>query len=515
MTTEEKEKILVVEDELELLQGVKKILTKQGYQVETASDGIRAAEILKEHRFAVSILDLKLPGMDGFEVLKKVKDTNPDTEVIIMTGYGDVDSAIKALKLEASDFITKPFKTESLLIALKRAFEKISIRRQLNEYTTNLEHRVMIATQEILRRKEFESKLVQSSIDAIVASDGNGKIVFFNQAAETIFGYAQSEVLEKKNIKDIYPAHIAEEVTQNLAGGKSPEKPMGWKETHIENQNGETIPVSFSGNIIVEKGEVVGSVGFFHDLRELKKLERELIQSERLAAIGQTVAGLAHYMKNLLNGLEGGIFVANEAFEQNDIPNFKTGWEMLQRNVSRISGLVYDLLSYSKDREPSYEEVAPNEIAEEVFRLMEPTAKEYDIQLTLDLDRSLPRVPLDPKAIHNALLNLVSNAIEACLETEGNSLEVKITTARRDGLLTFEVSDNGIGMDDEVKRKIFTSFFSTKGGRGTGIGLLATRKIIQEHRGEIRVTSRKGRGSTFTILLPITNGESVLRRKEE
>lgn len=239
-----------------------------------------------------------------------------------------------------------------------------------------------------------------------------------------------------------------------------------------------------------------------------KRLEAELVKTERLVAIGQTVSGLAHCIKSILFGLEGGFYVVNKGFRKNDIDKLHKGWNMVRKNIDRVSNLVSDLLNYSKERIPEYEICSPNVIAEEVCELMEPKAKDDPtgkIEIIRDFDPHLGEVLLDTEGVHRCLLNLVSNAIDACLADEGEDKThmVKVTT-RRDGerKLAFQVSDNGCGMDDEVRKQLFTSFFSTKGSKGTGLGLLITQKIVHEHGGTLSATSEPGKGSTFTMLLP-------------
>jgi len=250
---------------------------------------------------------------------------------------------------------------------------------------------------------------------------------------------------------------------------------------------------------------VVGSVGFFQDLREIKRLQEELIKSERLAATGQTVAGLAHYIKNILNGLKGGTYVLNVALDRKNTDKIKSGWAMLERNVERISDLVLDLLAYSKDRRPEPENCFPNEIIQEVCTLMEAKAGEHDIEVKRNLDPLLAEVFLDPKALHRSLLNLVSNAIDACIfdSTAKKKWQVTVSTViEKNNIIRFQVADNGTGMDTKTKEKLFSSLFSTKGERGTGLGLLVTEKIVKENGGEITVESELGKGTTFTIYLP-------------
>lgn len=240
-------------------------------------------------------------------------------------------------------------------------------------------------------------------------------------------------------------------------------------------------------------------------LNKIRQLEKELIQSERLAAIGQTVASLAHYVKNILFGLKGGLYLANMAIKQNDTDSLKSGWEILENNMGRISNLVLDLVEYSKEREPEFEKCSPNKIANEVCELMKESAKEYDIDIVRDFTLSTDETYLDPKGIHRCLLNLISNSIDACAfdVNEKEKWFIKVRTDFEDNdTVIFEVSDNGLGMGEEVKNKLFTSFFSTKEGKGTGLGLLNTKKIVKEHGGTIDIESQPGKGSTFTIRLP-------------
>jgi signal transduction histidine kinase len=246
-------------------------------------------------------------------------------------------------------------------------------------------------------------------------------------------------------------------------------------------------------------------------VNQIRRLEQELIKSERLAAIGQTVASLGHYMKNILFGLKGGFYLVNTSSQDSEADSLKTGWEMLEKNMGRISDLVLDLLEYSRDREPEYESYSPNKIVNEVCELMEPRAKEHDVEIVKELDPSIGEVPLDPRDLHRCLLNLVSNAVDACLfdSSEGKKWAVEVKTIlEHDGTLRFDVSDNGCGMDEEVKKQLFTTFFSTKEGRGTGLGLLIAQKIVQDHEGTIAVESEIGKGSTFTIRLPYRGGDT-------
>ena len=497
-------KILLIDDEVDIVRVLSISLRSDGYDVVTAYSGEEGLEVFNKESPNVVLTDIKMPGMDGLEVLRKVKELNPESEVIIITGHGDIDSAIEALQYGASDFVNKPIRDEALSIALNRAKEKLDLRRKLKEYTDDLENMVQIATEEIRRKSNFQTKLIISSNDGIVATDERWKISIFNPGAEKIFGYSRSEVIGKMDVNNLYPAEIKEafkrEVDHNGMKGGLP-----WQEITVLAKDGEMIPTRFSGAILREKGSMMGSVAFFQDLREIKRLEKELIDSERFAAVGQTVAGLAHYIKNILIGLKGGSYVVDVALDKNNTGKLKNGWQSIKRNIGRISDLVLDLLTYSKEREPDYENCSPNHIVNDVCELVEERARKHKVEIIKDFDSSIDEVSMDPRAIHRALLNLVSNAIDACIYYEdGNrNWRISVKTANEKGnIIRFEVQDNGCGMSRETMDNLFTSFFSTKGDRGTGLGLAVTRKLVQENKGTIDVASRLGEGTTFTVRLP-------------
>jgi len=359
----------------------------------TLDNGFEAIEYVKSHKPKLIFLDIKMPGMNGIEVLKRIKAIDDEAEVIVITGHGDMDSAIEALTYGASDFITKPIRNEVLTLALERAKKKIAISQELKGYTENLEQKVEACT------------------------------------------------------------------------------------------------------------------------LELSQAQEELIRNERLTTIGETVAGLAHYIKNILHGMRGGTYMVNTGMPKDAPHILKDGWARVQSNIEKVSDLVLDLLAYSKERTPERSVCRPNEIVSEVVELLKEGAEEHHVKLSKVLDPNLKEAYLDRDGIHRVLLNLVSNAIDACIyDTDtSKSWEVTVKTklqteAEGDQTILFEVTDNGSGMTNEVKAKLFTRFFSTKGGRGTGLGLLNAQKIIREHGGEITVESKAGKGTTFSVKIPSLEG---------
>ncbi len=497
-------KILLIDDESDILRVLSLSLKADGYEVFTATDGEEGLAIFEKEKPDIVLTDVKMPGMDGIEVLREIKQRSDESEVIIVTGHGDIDTAIEALQFGASDFINKPVRDKALAVSLKRARERLGVKRQLKEYTLDLESKVEIATRELRRQSSFQIKLIRSSNDGIVAANQDLQIVIFNPGAEKIFGYSQQEVINRMALAELLPPELAEGFQRAMAT-ENGDREFEWRESMIVSREENRIPVRFSGTILTEKGRKMGAVAFFQDLREIKRLQHELVQSERLAAVGQTVAGLAHGIKNILHGLKGGSYLVDIGIERNDSTKLKSGWESIKRNINRTSELVLDLLTFAKERVPEYEDCFPNEIAADVVELLRPLAGDNNIELVLETDAAIGKVSMDPRTVHQVLLNLMGNAIDACLFDENTEKKFRValkTTAENGNRIRFDVADNGMGMSEEVKSRLFSSFFSTKGHRGTGLGLMNTRKMVDEHQGTIAVASEPGEGTVFIVRLP-------------
>jgi two-component system NtrC family sensor kinase len=241
---------------------------------------------------------------------------------------------------------------------------------------------------------------------------------------------------------------------------------------------------------------------------ELRHAQEELRKNRPLATIGEGVTGMAHYIKNILTGLRGGMYMVNTAIAKDKPRMLIDGWGMVQRNIENVSDLMLDVLRYSKERTPERSVCSPNEMVSEAVELFRERAKEHHVRLSTALDPNLKEAYLDRDGIHNVLLNLISNAIDACIYDADTAKAWRVTVrtklvtdAHSAETILLEVTDNGVGITDEVQAKLFTKFFSTKAGRGTGLGLLGSQKIIHEHGGEISVQSKPGQGATFSVRL--------------
>jgi signal transduction histidine kinase/pSer/pThr/pTyr-binding forkhead associated (FHA) protein len=227
------------------------------------------------------------------------------------------------------------------------------------------------------------------------------------------------------------------------------------------------------------------------------------LQAERLAAVGQTIATLSHHIKNILQGIRGGSYLIDMGLNDKDDAIVRRGWGIVEKNQAKIYNLVMDMLSFSKDREPALESADLNETVGDVVELMQARAKELGVTLKWSPTPELPAVQIDTDGIHRAILNIVTNAIDASEDVEGGTVKVSTTWEADAMLARVIVQDNGTGIPPGEVDKIFEVFASTKGSRGTGLGLPVSQKIVREHGGSIKIASEVGKGSTFTVELPM------------
>ena len=229
------------------------------------------------------------------------------------------------------------------------------------------------------------------------------------------------------------------------------------------------------------------------------------LQSEKLAAVGQTIANLSHHVKNILQGLRGGGYMVNEGLKSQNVDTIRSGWEISEKIHGRIESLVLDMLTMSKERKPKLQSIDLVQLIQDVLAIAKTSASDAKVELTWQPDESIENVSVDPEGIHHALLNLVLNAIDA---TGGRPDAKVLVKATQDPTSTqIVIEDNGIGIPKSQLTTIFSLFESTKGNRGTGLGLPVSQKIVREHGGEISVSSIVDQGTTFTISLPNSNND--------
>jgi two-component system, NtrC family, sensor kinase len=237
---------------------------------------------------------------------------------------------------------------------------------------------------------------------------------------------------------------------------------------------------------------------------EKGRMYQQKVEADRLAAISISLSEIAHYIKNLLQGMKGGIYFVDMGLKRGDLETARKGWGVLQRGNRKIAALVENMLNYSREIKLKLEKHNINSIIYDILHQIDDSAVDRGVALVPETMRDLPAIDLDYDRIFDALLNLITNAIDAIPSDRDDGLVIVRTRLSDDRrYVEVLVEDNGIGMAPEIQSKIFNLFFTTKGEQGSGIGLAVTRKIVEQLRGEILVSSTDGKGTTFTIRLPV------------
>lgn len=279
------------------------------------------------------------------------------------------------------------------------------------------------------------------------------------------------------------------------------------REEVVTNVKGQKVNVlTQSHPILNDKGEVEYVMEMSSDITQIRQLQ------DQLQSLGLLVGSISHGIKGVLTGLDGGIYVMNTGFKKDNMDRIKKGWEMIQRNVQRIRSMVMDMLYYAKDREPNWEAVDPMLVLTDVCNVLETRISEAQIDFQREFSETIGEFEADSKALHSMLVNIISNSIDACRSDKRKSNHfIKVRLDEDEDHVVFDVIDNGVGMDQETRERLFSLFFSSKGSEGTGLGLFISNKIAQKHGGIIVVESEPGEGSHFVVRIPKRIPEDMVK----
>jgi two-component system NtrC family sensor kinase len=484
-----KKTILLVDDEADLREVLDISLSDTGYKVLTAENGTQALNILNDNDIPVVVTDIKMPGIDGIELLRKIKSKNPEAEVIMLTGHGDLELAIKSLKHEATDFITKPINDDALEMALQRAFEKIQMRQKLKEYQRN---RAMYDL--------FINELIQEDV-MIIGSDY--RILDINETLLKKLGLEREEAVGRYCYEVTHRQSVpcsGEHHKCPLEETLKTRKPT--KETHIhKDKDNKNVYYSISAYPFFENGDLIGAIELSRDITADINSRQAMMQKDKLASIGRLSAGVAHEINNPLTTI-----LTTAMLIQEDIDPANPMYEELQtitNETLRCRKIVASLLDFARQTKPAKKHHNINDIIKECIRLTRKQAEFKDVQIEKALSKEVPELLLDKEQIQQALINLILNATDAT--DPGGKITISTNFLSDDHFVDIKVSDTGKGIAAEVVDKIFEPFFTTR-EIGTGLGLAITHGIIGRHGGEIRVQSQPDQGTTFTIRLPHNRG---------
>ena len=510
-------KILVIDDDPGILKIMRIALEDAGYLVFTAPDGEHGIDVCTRESPDIIVTDIRMPGIDGIEVLRSIKQKWPEKEVIVTTAFSEIHYAIRALQLDASDFITKPVGDSALMIALKRAQERYTTRKELKDYTALIENRWMDTSEELARTFHVQKILIESSIDGIVACDREGKIIICNSSMEGILGIDRAQLIGMKTIDELFCPGEGEKFRAMLAsnefGGRGR---LFLYESFLAGTEDSRIPVQLSATVPVQEEAAVGMVCFFRDEREIRKLAQEvadqarLLHQDKMISLGKLAASVVHEINNPLAGILNYARLMSKILSRGDLPReaapkFQGYLSLMESELERCSKIVSNLLAFSRKSRLEFGPVDINELLSKCVNLSGHKMVLQNIRVETELAPELPTIQGDFNQLQQCVINLIFNAMDAM--PNGGILFLGSAFDPLRNVVTIRVRDTGCGIPKEDLIYIFDPFFTTKTeGKGLGLGLSTTFGIIDRHKGAIHVESESGKGAVFEIELPV--GES-------
>ncbi|MBL8921622.1 MAG: response regulator [Myxococcaceae bacterium] len=502
-------RLLLVDDEENILRSLKRVLRQSDWLVETAHDAESALEVLSTFKPEVVLSDFRMPGMNGVELLTRVKTLSPLTQRIMLTGQADQQAIEEAInRSEVFRFISKPWNDAQLVLTVRSAFEQHALlaenerlftltqnqNHELRELNAELEQRVAQRTN-LLSKAKRDWELTFDTIDhpLLVVEFGELKVRRGNRAAATV---AKREMVA---IGDKPTCHAF------LFGRDTPcpgcQITTGMKEPHAAEvqHDGRT----YVGQLFPMEDEPV-AVCSFRDVTDERSLTRRMVESEKMIAIGNLAGGVAHEINNPL----GGILAFAQLMQRDNTrtPNDRESLQLIEESALRCKRIVESLLKFSRrSKAEDRRNFDLSRCMDDTVVLFRAQAKKYPrLVVELKLAQGLPQLYGDPSQVGQVALNLLQNSLHALPNGEGR---ITVETGTADAHCYFKVIDNGCGIPEENLSHIFEPHFTTKPpGEGTGLGLAIAYRIVEDHGGHFVVESSPGAGTTFTVMFAVQPG---------
>jgi PAS domain S-box-containing protein len=511
-------KVLIVDDEELIRLNLRAVLEDLGYRVVEAANGREGLDLFDSERPGLVLVDLMMPVMDGLSMIAALREKNPETPVIVISGAGTVREAVNSLRLGAWDYVMKPIPdAEGLDITIKRVLEKARLVRDNRLYREHLEK-----TAEELRISEERYALaVQGSNDGIWDLNILTGEAYYSARWNHIVGYEDNEITsnfkewESRIHQDDYQRVM--ETNKAYGEGRIPLYEIEYRICHKD--GGYRWVLSRGACLRDSHGNPYRMAGSLTDITDHKKLEQQLLQSQKMESIGILAGGVAHEFNNLLTAISGyGQFLQESIPPDDELSQESVG--NVLKATERAAELTRSLLSYSRKLTMKPEPVRVDTIIVNVGKLIQRVIGE-DIEISVNVSGEDLLVHADAVQMEQALMNLATNARDAmprggCLSISAGKVTVDEGSGARYDLAApgtyalVSVADTGRGIDSESLEKIFEPFYSTKKvGEGTGLGLSIAYGIIKQHNGSITVSSEQGRGTIFTIYLPLIEGHGL------
>jgi PAS domain S-box-containing protein len=439
--------------------------------------------------FDVAIVDVKLPDATGVDLIRPLRNASPLGEIILITGFAAIDTAIAALRAGAFAFVLKSFRPEELISTVEQALAKVALRREHAE----LERRYRA--------------LVEAADVLIVALDPEGKVALFNPRAAALAAASAAAAIGEPFVARYIAADDRERFAQAVAEVRSHEssRPSGQKGAEVEaglvDATGGVRPIRWHlSGVRDARGEVDLVYGIGIDITERRALERRAADAEALSAMGSLALGLAHEIRNPLNAAVLQLHLLSRGLDRLSDERAKETMRsrvtIIEGEIGRLERLLTEFLELARPRGIRHESVDVGKLVSDVLEFQAEALSSHHVDLSADIAPACVAKG-DSEKLRQVVINLLVNALDAM--PESGVLSVRVSSSR--SLVTIEMDDTGPGIDPSILPEIFDAFFTTKEA-GTGLGLSIVRKIVDQHGGRIEFDSLPGRGTRVRVELP-------------
>ena len=488
--------ILVVDDDLSVCAHLKDLLSQKRYKVVTADCGREAIKSVNRTAFDLVLLDLSLPDLEGYKVMDHIKQKSPESIVIIITGFASIESAIKALRKGAYDYIRKPFEQQELLKTTENALENKRLRDNRKE------------SEVALRESEERFRnLVENSLIGICIIQDN-KIVYKNKEQSNLLGKLPDS-FEITNFEFLHPDDMpkVKRLYKGILSGKvqtvetdfrfspsckfSDQADIKWVQCHAS-----------AFNYLGKESILVNMM----DVSRAKELEYLVMIKHKMASLGRVAAGIAHEIRNPLTGINSYLYTMEDlcdadTFSPDSIKMIKKIAGQIQTASNKIESVIKRVLDFSRPGTPKMVKINLNHSLSEAIKLSTATLRKKGIKIETSLADNLPECYGDAHLMEQVILNLINNATQIMKEKDDKKM-IKVTSYFENQSLFIRVADSGPGVPLKLRERIFDPFFTTHTD-GSGIGLSLAQRIIADHGGTISVGTSEWDGAEFRIELPI------------
>ncbi|MDY0225336.1 MAG: ATP-binding protein [Desulfomicrobium apsheronum] len=476
------ESIVIITQDPEHGRVLAHILSEYGYQSSNCDydDALVTVGVVRPRLAVMGICDCRL----GQELLRRLRAGYPEVRIIVLVPEGEYELGLDFLADGAADFLYKPVSERALRVSLDRALTFLDLQQEngiLKEKSKILE-----SSQQLCRQLFDEVPCyisVQNKDRRIVRANRQFKLDFGSCLGERCYEIYKHRThpCPQCPVEETFRdgmVHQTEEVVTTRGGQQK-------------------IVLTLTAPLRDEKGEIHEVMELATDISQIRELQ------DRLTSLGLFIGSISHGVRGMLTALDGGLYRLEKGIKSQDLELVTNGAERVKLMISRIRNSVLEMLYYSKDRDLNIQLIDVQSFGDGVANFVEPKATKHDVRFQKEFHGQLGRFEIDPEVISAGLVNILENAVDACIEDEGKDRHIVsfLIEGGKDNV-SFIIRDNGPGMDRSTQEKMFSLFFSSKGSKGTGLGLYIANDVVHQHGGQIHVDSTPGEGTEFRVVLP-------------